>query len=191
MRAALLRRAITPVAPRAARSSAAQQPHAPVAVAAARHFTGAAGVGAFAAFAAPRRAHLSAAAAAAGDMASPAPPRFELPPLPYAQDALEPHTSGRTLSFHHGKHHAAYVAGLNKALESGDAAGRFAGKDLEAIVKQSFKEDNADGPVFNNAGQVRGGLRACAGAKGACACMHQCMRVCARAPMWACARARQ
>jgi hypothetical protein len=183
MRAALLRRAITPAAPRAARASAAQQhrrapiaiaaaapppPPLPrprrVAVAAARLFTAAAGVGAFAAFAAPRRAHLSAAAAAAGDMASPTPPRFELPPLPYAQDALEPHNSGRTLSFHHGKHHAAYVAGLNKALESSDAAGRFAGKDLEAIVKQSFKEDNADGPVFNNAGQVRpaGAVRACA-----------------------------
>ncbi|MGH2538805.1 MAG: superoxide dismutase [Candidatus Promineifilaceae bacterium] len=42
---------------------------------------------------------------------------FELPPLPYAEDALEPHIDARTMSIHHDKHHAAYTTNLNKALE--------------------------------------------------------------------------
>lgn len=42
---------------------------------------------------------------------------FELPNLPYAFDALEPHIDARTMEIHHGKHHAAYVNNLNKALE--------------------------------------------------------------------------
>ena len=41
---------------------------------------------------------------------------FQLPPLPYPIDALEPHIDARTMEIHHGKHHAAYVAGLNKAI---------------------------------------------------------------------------
>src|SRR4051812_42894181 len=41
---------------------------------------------------------------------------FVLPPLPYAFDALEPHIDARTMEIHHDKHHAAYVANLNKAL---------------------------------------------------------------------------
>jgi Fe-Mn family superoxide dismutase len=41
---------------------------------------------------------------------------FKLPPLPYATDALEPHVDARTMEIHHGKHHAAYVANLNKAV---------------------------------------------------------------------------
>jgi Fe-Mn family superoxide dismutase len=41
----------------------------------------------------------------------------ELPPLPYAFDALEPHIDAQTMQIHHGKHHAAYVNNLNKALE--------------------------------------------------------------------------
>ena len=41
---------------------------------------------------------------------------FQLPPLPYANDALEPHIDARTMSIHHDKHHAAYVANLNKAV---------------------------------------------------------------------------
>jgi Fe-Mn family superoxide dismutase len=41
----------------------------------------------------------------------------ELPALPYAYDALEPHIDARTMEIHHGKHHAAYVNNLNKALE--------------------------------------------------------------------------
>ena len=47
---------------------------------------------------------------------------FELPKLPYAFDALEPHIDARTMEIHHGKHHAAYVANLNKALEAAPEA---------------------------------------------------------------------
>ena len=42
----------------------------------------------------------------------------ELPKLPYAFDALEPHIDARTMEIHHGKHHATYIANLNKALEA-------------------------------------------------------------------------
>ena len=69
---------------------------------------------------------------------------FELPALPYAQDALEPHMSANTFSFHYSKHHQAYVTNLNKMIE-GTA---FEGKSLEDVIKSS------DGGVFNNAAQV-------------------------------------
>ena len=46
-----------------------------------------------------------------------------LPTLPYAFDALEPHIDARTMEIHHGKHHAAYVANLNKALDAAGSAG--------------------------------------------------------------------
>ena len=42
---------------------------------------------------------------------------FELPPLPYAKDALAPHISAETLEYHYGKHHQAYVTNLNKLIE--------------------------------------------------------------------------
>ncbi len=45
---------------------------------------------------------------------------YELPPLPYAYDALEPHIDARTMEIHHTKHHAAYVQNLNKAIEGRD-----------------------------------------------------------------------
>ncbi len=69
---------------------------------------------------------------------------FELPPLPYADDALEPHMSAKTFSFHYAKHHKAYVDNLNKMIDGTD----FAGKSLEEVIKSS------DGGVFNNAAQV-------------------------------------
>ncbi len=69
---------------------------------------------------------------------------FELPALPYAKDALEPHISAETLEFHYGKHHATYVTKLNGLVE-GTA---MADMSLEDIVKQS------DGGVFNNAAQI-------------------------------------
>ena len=75
---------------------------------------------------------------------------FELPALPYAQDALEPHISANTLSFHHGKHHNTYVVNLNKLL--GDAAGSTQA-DLEAVIKDSAGDASKAG-VFNNAAQV-------------------------------------
>jgi Fe-Mn family superoxide dismutase len=70
---------------------------------------------------------------------------FELPALPYAQTALEPHISAETLSFHYGKHHAGYLTKLNAAVEA-DASLR--GKSLEDLVLST------SGGVFNNAAQV-------------------------------------
>ena len=69
---------------------------------------------------------------------------FELPPLPYEKNALEPHISAETLDFHYGKHHATYVTKLNGLIEGTD----MANKSLEEIVKSS------DGGVFNNAAQI-------------------------------------
>jgi superoxide dismutase, Fe-Mn family len=75
---------------------------------------------------------------------SAAAPHFELPPLPYAEDALAPIISAETISFHHGKHHKKYVDTLNQLLEQGQVQGRT----LEEIVRSST------GKVFNNAAQA-------------------------------------
>ena len=56
-----------------------------------------------------------AAAGAVASVASAAEPPFTLPKLPYAYDALEPYIDAQTMQIHHDKHHAAYVANLNKA----------------------------------------------------------------------------
>ena len=72
---------------------------------------------------------------------------FELPALPYATDALEPYMSANTFSFHHAKHHKAYVDNLNRLIEGTD----LAGKSLVEIVRAS--EGKTPG-VFNNAAQV-------------------------------------
>ena len=56
---------------------------------------------------------------------------FELPPLPYADDALEPVYSAKTISFHYGKHHKTYVDTLNKLTEGTD----LADKALEDVIK--------------------------------------------------------
>ena len=69
---------------------------------------------------------------------------FELPALPYEQNALEPHISAETLEYHYGKHHATYVTKLNGLVEGTD----MENKSLEEIIKSS------DGGVFNNAAQV-------------------------------------
>jgi superoxide dismutase, Fe-Mn family len=69
---------------------------------------------------------------------------FELPQLPYASHALEPHITANTLSFHHGKHHNAYVTNLNKLIVGTE----FEKMSLEEIVRKS------SGPIFNNAAQV-------------------------------------
>jgi len=61
---------------------------------------------------------------------------FTLPSLPYAFDALEPSIDKTTMEIHHGKHHAAYVANLNKALES---APDLAGKSLEDLLAGGVK----------------------------------------------------
>jgi len=70
--------------------------------------------------------------------------KFELIKLPYESAALEPVISQRTIELHHGKHLQTYVNNLNGLI----AGGKFENSDLETIVKE------ADGAVFNNAGQI-------------------------------------
>ncbi|OGQ83417.1 MAG: superoxide dismutase [Deltaproteobacteria bacterium RIFOXYA12_FULL_58_15] len=74
---------------------------------------------------------------------------FELPRLPYSQDALDPHISAKTLSFHHGKHHAAYVSKLNELVAGTD----LEGKALEDIIRATAGNAGKAG-IFNNAAQV-------------------------------------
>ena len=69
---------------------------------------------------------------------------FELPPLPYEQNALEPHISAETLEYHYGKHHKTYVDKLNGLVGGTD----MENKSLEEVVKA------AEGGVFNNAAQI-------------------------------------
>jgi Fe-Mn family superoxide dismutase len=57
---------------------------------------------------------------------------FTLPPLPYSQDALEPHIDARTMEIHHTKHHQAYVNNLNAAIEK---APELAGKSLDELMR--------------------------------------------------------
>ncbi len=57
---------------------------------------------------------------------------FSVAPLPYPADALEPYIDGRTMEIHHGKHHAAYVTNLNKAVASQPS---LAGKSIEELVR--------------------------------------------------------
>jgi Fe-Mn family superoxide dismutase len=68
----------------------------------------------------------------------------QLPPLPYAKDALQPHISAETLEFHYGKHHQAYVTNLNNLIKGTE----FENLPLEEIIKKS------SGGVFNNSAQV-------------------------------------
>jgi Fe-Mn family superoxide dismutase len=69
---------------------------------------------------------------------------FELPPLPYAMDALAPHISQETLEYHYGKHHQTYVTNLNNLVAGTDDEHA----SLEDIIMK------ADGGLFNNAAQV-------------------------------------
>jgi Fe-Mn family superoxide dismutase len=68
----------------------------------------------------------------------------KLPELPYPKDALAPHISAETIEYHYGKHHAAYVANLNKLIKGTE----FENLSLEDIIKKS------SGGIFNNAAQV-------------------------------------
>src|SRR4029453_340972 len=76
---------------------------------------------------------------------------FTLPALPYAADALEPHIDKATMEIHHGKHHAAYVTNLNKALES---APNLASKSLEELLANNCATvpENIRTAVGNNGG---------------------------------------
>jgi Fe-Mn family superoxide dismutase len=70
--------------------------------------------------------------------------KFELPPLPYAKDALEPHMGRETLEYHYEKHHRGYLTKLQGLIQGT----RQAEESLEGIMR------TADGSVFNNAAQV-------------------------------------
>lgn len=70
--------------------------------------------------------------------------KFELPKLPFAPNALEPVISARTIEFHYGKHHQAYVNNLNNLI----AGTEFENLTLEDIIKKS------SGGIFNNAAQT-------------------------------------
>ncbi len=69
----------------------------------------------------------------------------QLPPLPYAKDALAPHMSAETFEYHYGKHHQAYVTNLNNLIKGTE----YESKSLEDIVKTA-----PAGGIFNNAAQV-------------------------------------
>ncbi|MGE0022020.1 MAG: superoxide dismutase [Hyphomicrobium sp.] len=70
--------------------------------------------------------------------------KFELPPLPYAKDALEPHMGRETLEYHYEKHHRGYLKKLQGLIQGTPRAEQ----SLEDIIR------TADGSVFNNAAQV-------------------------------------
>ena len=75
---------------------------------------------------------------------------YELAPLPYAKDALEPHIDAQTMEIHHGKHHNAYVTNLNKAI-AGNAA--LEAKSIDALIRDlASVPDAIRGPVRNNGG---------------------------------------
>ncbi|MFO1011420.1 MAG: superoxide dismutase [Planctomycetota bacterium] len=75
---------------------------------------------------------------------------YVLTPLPWKEDALAPHISANTLSFHYGKHHAAYVDKLNKAVAGHK---KWDGLSLTQVIELAAK-DPADAGVFNNAAQT-------------------------------------
>ena len=70
---------------------------------------------------------------------------FELPPLPYAKDALQPHISAETLDFHYGRHHQTYVTNLNNLTQGKPEANQ----SLEELIRTA-----PAGGLFNNAAQV-------------------------------------
>ncbi len=76
---------------------------------------------------------------------------FQLPPLPYQSDALEPFIDKMTMEIHHGKHHGAYVTNLNKALES---ASNLANKTIEELLANNCANvpENIRTAVRNNGG---------------------------------------
>jgi superoxide dismutase, Fe-Mn family len=74
---------------------------------------------------------------------------FELPPLPYPKNALEPHISERTMDFHYGRHHQAYVTNLNNLVKDQP----LERQSLEEIIAATYKDSSKTG-VFNNAAQV-------------------------------------
>lgn len=74
---------------------------------------------------------------------------FKLPELPYDKESLAPYISSKTLDYHHGKHHKAYVDNLNKFAEGSE----LENKSLEDIIMQTSGDASKVG-IFNNAAQV-------------------------------------
>jgi Fe-Mn family superoxide dismutase len=74
---------------------------------------------------------------------------YELAPLPYAYDALEPYVSKSTLEFHHDKHHATYVSKYNELVKGTD----HDSKPIEDVIK-AIASDSAKQGIFNNAAQA-------------------------------------
>lgn len=74
---------------------------------------------------------------------------FELPPLPWAKDALAPTISGETIDYHYGKHHKTYVDNLNKFVPGT----RYESMSLEEVIKASYNQAS-EKKIFNNAAQV-------------------------------------
>jgi superoxide dismutase, Fe-Mn family len=75
---------------------------------------------------------------------------FELPKLPYAYNALEPHIDAKTMEIHHTKHHQAYITNANNALKDQPALAKL---DVNALIADLSKVPDAiRGPVRNNAG---------------------------------------
>jgi len=73
---------------------------------------------------------------------------ISLIPLPYAENALEPHISAETLKTHHGAHHKTYVDKVNQSIEGSELADR----DLEAVIQAA--QDKSDRALFNSAAQT-------------------------------------
>src|SRR4051812_29033422 len=71
--------------------------------------------------------------------------KHELPPLPFAENALEPNISAETIRYHYGKHHKAYVDKLNDLIQGT----QFENSSLEDIIRNA-----PEGPIFNNAAQT-------------------------------------
>jgi Fe-Mn family superoxide dismutase len=74
---------------------------------------------------------------------------FELPELPYKEDALAPYISANTMSFHYGKHHSTYVKNLNLAVQNN----KFKDMPIEKVIAETYKNDDYVG-TFNNAAQA-------------------------------------
>jgi superoxide dismutase, Fe-Mn family len=74
---------------------------------------------------------------------------FELPPLPWAKDALAPTISAETIDYHYGKHHKTYVDNLNKFVPGT----KYESMSLEEVIKASYNQAS-EKKIFNNAAQV-------------------------------------
>ncbi|QCR23530.1 superoxide dismutase [Pontibacter sp. SGAir0037] len=75
---------------------------------------------------------------------------FELPKLPYAYDALEPHIDARTMEIHHTKHHQAYTTNLNNAIQGTDLEGKSIEEILTSIPADNKAVRNNGGGYYNH-----------------------------------------